>query len=136
MISFRPAEPPDLSQIMTFDLLPGDRVSEIVERRMLVAGENGAVQGYMSWQTRGCIGQDYINKLVVSPDCRRRGIGKKLMDNMGIVLVGRVFISAAASNEAALTLIASTNWTKAGELCGLLPGGEAEVFFWRDLVRQ
>jgi len=135
MTSIRPAKPHDLSQIISFDLFPGDRVEEIIERRMLVAEESGEVQGYVSWQVRGCVAKDYVNKLVVSPDHRRRGIGRQLMDNMHIALDGRVFISASASNKAALTLIASTDWTKAGELLGLLPNDEAEVFFWRDITR-
>ena len=101
---------------------------------MLVAEENGAVQGYVSWQVRGCIGKDYVNKLVVSPHHRRCGIGKQLMKNIHVALIGRVFISVNASNEAALSLISSTGWSKAGELHGLLPRGEAEVFFWRDLA--
>ena len=135
MTTIRQAEPNDLPQIMTFDLLPGDRITEIVERRMLVAEENDAVQGYVSWQVRGCIGKDYVNKLVISPHHRRRGIGRQLMENMHVALTGRVFISVNASNEAALALINETGWTRAGELYGLLPRGEAEVFFWRDLAR-
>ena len=134
MTTIRHAEPNDLPQIMTFDLLPGDRITEIIERRMLVAEEDGAVQGYLSWQVRGCIGKDYVNKLVVSPDHRRCGIGRQLIEYMNFALTGRVFISVGASNEAALTLITATGWTKAGELHGLLPLGEAEIFFWRDLV--
>ncbi|TPG14664.1 N-acetyltransferase [Sphingomonas koreensis] len=136
MTMIRQAEPSDLPQIMLFDLLPGDRITEIVERRMLVAEQNGVVQGYVSWQMKSCIGLDYVNKLVVSPAHRRRGIGKQIMKSMSSALTGRVFISTNASNEAAMTLIESTDWTKAGELLGLLPDNEAEVYFWCDLNRS
>jgi len=37
MITTRIAEPYDLSRLMAFDSFPGDRIAEIVERRMLVA---------------------------------------------------------------------------------------------------
>ncbi|TPG13631.1 GNAT family N-acetyltransferase [Sphingomonas oligophenolica] len=133
MTIVRQAEPNDLPQVMTFHLLPGDRVTEIVERRMLVAEQNGTILGYISWQMRGCIGLDYVNRLVVKPMHRRQGIGKNIMTSMSIALTGRVFISTKASNQSAIALIESTDWTKAGELYGLLPDNEAEVFFWRDL---
>ncbi|WP_257077546.1 GNAT family N-acetyltransferase, partial [Campylobacter jejuni] len=73
MTAIRAAEPHDLSRLMAFDSFPGDRIAEIVEQRMLVAEVDGVIAGYVAWQTGGCIGMDYVNKLVVDPDYRRRG---------------------------------------------------------------
>lgn len=133
MIDTRLAEPYDLSPIMTFDSFPGDRIAEIVERRMLVAEMDNQVVGYVAWQHGGCIGKDYVNKLVVADAYRRRGVAQKLVSMLNTVLSGRVFISTGASNMGAVALLKRTGWTPAGQIVGLLPIGEAELFFHCDL---
>ena len=127
------AEPIDLTTIMAFDAFPGDRIVEIVERRMLVIEIDGRVEAYAAWQKNGCIGKDYVNKLVVNHALRRRGLAKELIVALDTALEGRVFISAPAGNVAAVGLLRSMQWTKGGEIVGLLPLGEAEVFFYKDL---
>lgn len=129
----RPAEPHDMPRIMHFDSFPGDRIIEIIDRRMLVIEAEGSVEGYVSWQASGCIGKDYINKLVVEDGSRRRGFAKTLLDQIRTVLSGRVFISTPIGNQAALRLLETSQWIKAGEIIGLLPGNEAEVFFFQDM---
>lgn len=133
MLKVRLAEPADLAAIVAFDAFPGDRIIEIVERRMLVIDIEGRAQGYASWQKNGCIGKDYVNKLVVSEACRGKGLAKQLIAALNTVLVGRVFISTPANNIAAVGLLDATGWVQAGEIVGLLPLGEAEVFFYKDL---
>ncbi|BCA64394.1 hypothetical protein HMP09_p0042 (plasmid) [Sphingomonas sp. HMP9] len=133
MLNIRLAEPTDLAAIAAFDAFPGDRIIEIVERRMLVIDIDGRAQGYTSWQKNGCIGKDYVNKLVVSEACRGKGLAKQLIAALNTVLVGRVFISTPANNIAAVGLLDATSWVPAGEIVGLLPLGEAEVFFYKDL---
>ena len=133
MITLRIAEPYDLSRIMTFDSFPGDRIAEIVERRMLVAEIDGLVVAYVAWQQGGCIGKDYVNKLVVADEYRRRGIAQKLVSALDTVLSGRVFISTGARNVAAIGLLEGTGWAAAGQITGLLPMEEPEMFFHRDL---
>ena len=133
MIAIRVAEPYDLSPIMTFDSFPGDRIAEIVDRRMLVAEIDGAVVGYVAWQQGGCIGKDYINKLVIDDRYRRRGIAQQLIGELNTVLTGRVFISTGAYNQAAVALLQNTGWTAAGQIAGLLPLDQPELFFHRDL---
>lgn len=85
------------------------------------------------WQKNGCIGKDYVNKLVVKEAYRRQGLAKRLIASLNTVLFGRVFISTPGRNHAAVQLLESTNWKRAGEIVGLLPLNEAEVFFYKDL---
>lgn len=133
MVVIRRGEPHDLPRLMEFDSFSGDRIIEIVEGRMLVAQTDGAVVGYLAWQHGGCIGKDYVNKLVVDDGYRRQGIAQALMRNLRTALSGRIFISAGAANIAALSLINSTGWTAAGQILGLLPMEEPELFFRQDL---
>lgn len=133
MVITRIAEPYDLSRLMAFDSFPGDRIAEIVERRMLVAEIGDVVVGYVAWQQGGCIGKDYVNKLVVDGEYRRRGIAQALVSALNTVLSGRVFISIGERNIPALTLLQLTGWTPAGQILGLLPLDEAEMFFHQDM---
>ena len=133
MITTRIAEPYDLSRIMTFDSFPGDRIAEIVERRMLVAEIGDMVVAYVAWQHGGCISKDYVNKLVVADGYRRRGIAQGLIGALNTVLAGRIFISTGAHNAAAVALRKGTGWAAAGQIVGLLPMEEPELLFHRDL---
>ncbi|MEG3168441.1 GNAT family N-acetyltransferase [Sphingomonas sp. LB3N6] len=133
MITTRIAEPYDLPRIMTFDSFPGDRIAEIVERRMLVAEMGDVVVGYVAWQRGGCIGKDYVNKLVVDNLYRRRGTAQALIRALNTMLSGKVFISTGAENTAALSLLKLTGWLPAGQIFGLLPLNEPTIFFYRDI---
>lgn len=133
MITTRIAEPYDLSPIMAFDSFPGDRIAEIVERRMLVAELNDVVVGYVAWQRGGCVGKDYVNKLVIDKAHRRRGIARTLIGALNTALSGRVFISIGANNVAGVSLLHRTGWTPAGQILGLLPLDEPEMFFHQDI---
>lgn len=133
MTAIRAAEPHDLSRLMAFDSFPGDRIAEIVEQRMLVAEVDDVIAGYVAWQTGGCIGMDYVNKLVVDPDYRRHGIAQSLIAELNSILNGRVFISTGADNSAAIGLLRLTNWQPAGQIVGLRPADEPEIFYYRDL---
>jgi ribosomal protein S18 acetylase RimI-like enzyme len=118
---------------MTFDSFPGDRIAEIVDRRMLVAESDDTIVGYVAWQQGGCIGKDYVNKLVIDNRYRRRGIAQQLIGALNTVLTGRIFISTGAYNDAAVALLQNTGWTAAGQIVGLLPMDQPELFFHRDL---
>jgi len=133
MATIRLAEPYDLSRLMQFDSFPGDRIAEIVEKRMLVAEIDSIVVGYVAWQHGGCVGRDYVNKLVVDDDYRRRGVARALIDALNTSLSGRVFISTGAYNRAAMSLLEGTGWSAAGQIVGLRPLNEPETFFHRDL---
>ena len=133
MVTVRLAEPMDFSAVLEFDTFPGDRITEIVEHRMLVVDIDGRIQAYASWQKSGCIGKDYVNKLVVRETSRGQGLARSLIASLNTVLSGRVFISASGNNLAALRLLESTSWKRAGEIVGLLPLDESEIFFYKDL---
>ena len=133
MTAIRAAEPYDLSRLMAFDSFPGERIAEIVDRRMLVAEVDGIIAGYIAWQTAGCIGMDYVNKLVVDPHYRRQSIAQSLIRALNSALTGRVFISTGEDNLAAIRLLAVTEWRPAGQIVGLRPAGTAEIFYYRDL---
>ncbi|PTM44690.1 acetyltransferase (GNAT) family protein [Sphingomonas aerolata] len=133
MTTIRLAEPYDLSPLTKFDSFPGNRIAEIVEKRMLVAEMGDVVVGYLAWQRGGCVGQDYVNKLVVNDIYRRRGIARDLIGALNTVLSGRVFISTGTDNDAAVSLLESTGWVAAGQIVGLRPLDEPEAFFHRDL---
>lgn len=133
MLNIRFADPVDLAAIMTFDAFPGDRIVEIIDRRMLVIDVDDRPQGYISWQQNGCIGKDYVNKLVVNDAYRRQGMAAQLIASLDLAMDGRIFISAARSNIAAIRLLEVTHWTRAGEIIGLLPLEEPELFFYKDL---
>jgi len=133
MVQIREAEPRDVASLMSFDLFSGDRVSEVVDRRMLVAETDGGLVGYIAWQHGGCIGKDYVNKLVVRDDCRRLGIATGLLNGLSMKLRGRVFISAGSSNGAAIALLQANGWLRAGEITGLHSEAEAEIFFMKDV---
>jgi ribosomal protein S18 acetylase RimI-like enzyme len=132
MIEVRAAEPTDLARLIQFDLFPGDRIVEIVERRMLVAEIAGDLAGYVAWQHRGCIGKDYVNKLVVDRTFRRQGVAKALLVGLAKALQGRIFISTGNNNQAAKALLTQSGWTFAGEIAGLLASGETELFYYAD----
>ena len=53
VVAIRIAEPYDLTRLMAFDSFPGDRIAEIVERRMSVAEIGELVVGYVAWQQGG-----------------------------------------------------------------------------------
>lgn len=131
MPEIRAAETSDLPQIMSFDALIGDRLAEIMDRRMLVA-DDGQIQAYLSWQNGGCLGRDYVGKLVVRPELRRRGLARQLLGALASKWHGRIFISAGERNSAALGLIDATGWIYAGRVAGLLSDEEEELFFYRD----
>ena len=133
MVQIREAEPRDVASLMSFDLFSGDRVSEVVDRRMLVAETDGGLVGYIAWQHGGCIGKDYVNKLVVRDNCRRLGIATGLLDGLSMKLRGRVYISAGSSNCAAIALLQANGWMRAGEITGLHSEAEAEIFFMKDV---
>lgn len=51
------------------------------------------------------------------------------MGTLNTVLSGRVFISTGAHNVAGVSFLDRMGWTPAGQISGLLPLDEAELFF-------
>lgn len=133
-ILVRPASAADAGRLAKFDCFSGDRIAEIIEKRMIVAEVDGTVAGYIAWQARGLAGADYVNRLVTDPPFRQRGVANRLVEQLPFYLQGRVFISAGEHNEGASRLLARTGWIKAGSIRGMRPDDERELFFFKDLV--
>ena len=94
---------------------------------------SGSDVGYVAWQHRGCLAKDYINKLVVAESFRRQGIATTLLVTLCKSLRRRIFIATGARNIAAKALLAGCGWAYAGEIVGMLPDDEAQVFYRKDL---
>lgn len=82
----------------------------------LVAVENGTVLGYIGSQT--VLGETDIMNLAVSPDARRRGIGRALLLRLMTDLKNGgnrcVSLEVRESNEAAKALYASLGFVQVG----------------------
>ena len=82
----------------------------------LAAVEDGRVLGYVGSQT--VLGESDMMNLAVRPDCRRRGIGKALVEALCEVLRVEKAVSLTlevrASNEAAKALYAALGCTSVG----------------------
>ena len=82
----------------------------------LVAVENGAVLGYIGSQT--VLGETDIMNLAVSPDARRRGIGRALLLRLMTDLKNGgnrcVSLEVRESNEVAKALYASLGFVQVG----------------------
>lgn len=82
----------------------------------LVAVEDGRVLGYVGSQT--VLGESDMMNLAVRPDCRRRGIGKALVEALCEALRVEKAVSLTlevrASNEAAKALYAALGFTSVG----------------------
>lgn len=128
-IEIRNAEPIDMVALLAFDTFPGDRIVEIVERRMLVVEVSGMVVGYVAWHPRGFVEKQYVNKLVVRDDHRRLGLASRLLDALQESLSGSVFISAGTNNPAAVAFLCRCGWSYVGKIVGLIEDEEAEMFY-------
>lgn len=133
-IRTRPAQGVDLAAIARFDVHPGDRARELVERRLLVAELGGPALGYVSYLLNGLIERHLLAYLCVDPAHRRRGIAVALLraaeDRVG---PGRLFTSTEDDNHAMLTLLPREGWMRAGTISGINDDGREEVFFRKEL---
>ena len=82
----------------------------------LVAEQDGAVAGYVGCQT--VLDEGYITNVAVSPDCRRRGIGRALIAELTerAKRAGLAFVTleARASNAPAITLYEGAGFRRVG----------------------
>ena len=98
----------------------------------LVAVEGDRVLGYVGSQT--VLGESDMMNLAVCPDCRRRGIGKALVEALCTALAEGNAVSLTlevrASNEAAKALYDSLGFTRIGRRSRYYtrPTEDAELF--------
>lgn len=82
----------------------------------LVDEEDGAVKGYIGAQS--VPPEADVMNLAVSPDCRRQGIGAKLLDSMTALLhrqgIGTLFLEVRPSNAAAIALYERSGFVQVG----------------------
>lgn len=82
----------------------------------LVDEEDGAVTGYIGAQS--VPPEADVMNLAVSPDCRRQGIGAKLLDSMAALLhrqrIETLFLEVRPSNAAAIALYERSGFVQVG----------------------
>ena len=82
----------------------------------IIAEENGVVAGYVGSQS--VLGEADMMNLAVAPDFRRRGIGRKLVDELVLQLkekdVHVLVLEVRASNEAAIALYTECGFEQVG----------------------
>jgi GNAT superfamily N-acetyltransferase len=95
-----------------------------------VAIEAGDVVGYAAIDSRNFFGRDFVDLLYVDLANRRRGIGRRLMEEaVRRSSTPRVFTSTNESNEPMRSLLAADGWVLSGVLDGLDEGDPEWVFF-------
>lgn len=86
----------------------------------LVAEHEGEVLGYLGCQT--VLDEGYITNVAVQPDCRRHGIGEKLLTQLLLHAqeAGLAFVTleVRAGNVAAISLYEKAGFVKVGERRG------------------
>ena len=110
-----------------------DKIEKLEEKgRYVVAEEDGAVLGHAFLDPMPMRATSHVFHLtiVVHPDHRRRGIGRKLMEDLlgwagGDPRVGKVELRVRSSNEGALRLYRAVGFVEEGRLRGRvrLPDG-------------
>ncbi len=113
-------------------------LSEISENRRacyLVARENGRVAGYVGiWIV---LDEGHITNLAVHPECRRRGIGEKLMRTIMSYArsrgARRITLEVRVSNAAAQRLYEKLGFVSVGIRPGYYhDNGEDAVIMWKN----
>lgn len=131
----RTATPDDAQAIAAFDCFGGDRPGALKDGRCLVAEIDRQIAGYLAFKRQHLIGKDFVEFLVVHDDYRRRGIAVALLRAVEKEIgSGRLYISTGGDNTRMQALLAKDGWTAAGQIEGVNPGGDPELFFFRDLA--
>jgi GNAT superfamily N-acetyltransferase len=86
--------------------------------------------GYAAIDVRNFFGRDFVDLLYVDLANRRRGIGRRLMEEaVRRSSTSRIFTSTNESNEPMRSLLAVNGWVLSGVLDGLDEGDPEWVFF-------
>jgi GNAT superfamily N-acetyltransferase len=134
MTEIRPAQPDDGQSMLAIGpehLANPEHISEVVGAgSSLVAIEDGDVVGYAAIDSRNFFGRDFIDLLYVDLANRRRGIGRRLMQEaVRQSSTPRIFTSTNGSNEPMRSLLAANGWILSGVLDGLDEGDPEWVYF-------
>jgi ribosomal protein S18 acetylase RimI-like enzyme len=116
----------------------GDLERQEVLRRAIRAGEcivyerDAHVLGVLVVKPHHFYGRDFIDRLFVSSDARRQGVGRALIRAaVESASTPRVFTSTNKSNTAMQALLRSEGWSPSGELVGL-DEGDPELVYYRS----
>ncbi len=117
-------------------------LSEVAAGRRIVLGarDGGVLVGTVTLAFATPENQPHradLQKLLVAPSHRRRGIGRQLMANAEsrAARAGRTLLVLDTATDEAARLYEATGWNRVGEIPGfaLLPNGEpcATVIYWK-----
>jgi glutathione S-transferase len=134
----RPATPLDIPGlgevdplVRGLDLARATLVEDAVHGRrdslcLLAATETGSrLAGYIVLRRGHLFGHDCVERLVVAPAARRRGVGSELLAAAVAAASGpRVLAAATVANVPMRALLAGCGWRLAGRLRGLVPGDD------------
>ncbi len=110
----RCGKPEDLIQINAFDEFGGDRLQEILEKRLQVYLIDNTVVGYITViKESSLFGHPLISFLCVHSQYRRQGIASDLLSEIEQKYTGsQLFISTESNNPIMLNLIKKRNYTR------------------------
>jgi GNAT superfamily N-acetyltransferase len=134
-VLIRPGKPEDFPAIDAFDPFGGDRQKELATGQILVAILEEKIAGFITYSPYGFIYRPFVHYLAIHPEFRRRGLAILLLDAVKEkVKTGRLFISTEIDNAPMHQLFKSHGWTHAGCVQGVNFNGNAECFFYVDLI--
>lgn len=135
----RRANSDDLDSVLSLDRLNpvGHERSELLSARVqsgecLLFERDGQSVGYLIMKSRGFIGRDFIELLVVAAQERRTGVASSLLyEALSQSLTRETFTSTNESNAPMIALLRKHNWTFSGQLEGIDEGDPELVFYTR-----
>lgn len=133
-MQIKPGKPTDAGAIEVLNSFDCDIEAAVAEGRCLVAVIEQQIAGFVIYKTKGMIGKNFIEYLVVDEAYRRRGLAIALLRAVEQTLGPcRLFISTEADNTPMRALLDKDHWQPAGQIDGINDSGHAELFFYRDL---
>lgn len=106
----------------------------IRHQRMYVTVDANRVVGFITFETNfiGCL---YISLLIVHPECRRRGIARKMIEMVATHSEnGKLFSSTEADNEISIKMHEALGFIRSGHVDNL-PQQTRELIYYKDLGR-
>ncbi len=105
--------------------------------RAYVCTADGQTAGFIVFNPEPVFARGgYLRAIGVSPDFRRRGIGKKLLsfaEKMTAARAAHLFLCASSFNRRAQAFYEKCGYTMAGRLSGLIMPGVSEYIYWKRL---
>jgi ribosomal protein S18 acetylase RimI-like enzyme len=133
MAELRAAQAEDITAIVAFgphSPRPSEIEALIREQASLVAVDHGEIAGFLAVRPGHFYQRDFIDLLLVAPQCRRQGAGRALMRAaLHNASTSRMFTSTNESNTPMRELLHSEGWNPSGVLTGLDEGDPEHVFF-------